>query len=65
MGLAFSSEMLPDLVSQPFSVRLNAGVRYGRGEGNSDPPQYSCLENSMTEELGGLQSMGSQSIRND
>ena len=27
--------------------------------------QYSCLENSMTEELGGLQSMGSESIRHD
>ena len=36
VGLAFSSEMLPDLVSQPFSVRLNAGVRYSGGEGNSD-----------------------------
>ena len=54
MGLVFSSEMLPDLVTQPFSVRLNAGVRYSGGEGNSDPLQYSCLENSMTEELGGL-----------
>ena len=27
--------------------------------------QYSCLENSMTEERGGLQSMGSESIRHD
>ena len=29
------------------------------GEGNGNPFQYSCLENSMTEEPGGLQSMGS------
>ena len=31
------------------------------GEGNGNPLQYSCLENPMTEEPGGLQSMGSQS----
>ena len=29
-------------------------------KGNGNPLQYSCLENSMTEEPGGLQSMGSQ-----
>ena len=29
-------------------------------EGNGNPPQYSYLENPMTEEPGGLQSMGSQ-----
>ena len=28
------------------------------GEGNGNPFQYSCLENSWTEEPGGLQSMG-------
>ena len=28
------------------------------GEGNGNPLYYSCLENSMTEEPGGLQSMG-------
>ena len=31
------------------------------GEGNGDPLQYSCLESSMEEEPGGLQSMGLQS----
>ena len=31
------------------------------GEGNGYPLWYSCLENSWTEEPGGLQSMGSQS----
>ena len=30
------------------------------GEGNGNPLQYSCLENSVTEEPCGLQSMGSQ-----
>ena len=28
-------------------------------EGNGNPLQYSCLENPMEEEPGGLQSMGS------
>ena len=28
------------------------------GEGNGTPPQYSCLENPMGGEPGGLQSMG-------
>ena len=28
------------------------------GEGNGNPLQYSCLENSMTEEPGRLQSIG-------
>ena len=33
------------------------------GEGNGNPLQYSCLENSTTEEPGGLQSMRSQRVR--
>ena len=36
------------------------GLGRSSGEGNGNPVQYSCLENSMDEELGGLQSMGSQ-----
>ena len=35
------------------------------GEENSNPLQYSCLENSMKEEPGRLQSMGSQTVRHD
>ena len=35
------------------------------GEGNDNPLQYSCLENPMTEEPGGLQSMGSQRVGHD
>ena len=32
------------------------------GEGHGNPLQYSCLENPMTEEAGGLQSIGSQRV---
>ena len=32
------------------------------GEGNGNPLQYSCLRILWTEEPGGLQSMGSQSL---
>ena len=35
------------------------------GGGNGNLFQYSCLENSMTEEPGRLQSMGSQGPRHD
>ena len=42
-----------DVGSIPVSGRSSGG-------GNGNPLQYSCLENPMTEEPGGLQSMGSQ-----
>ena len=35
------------------------------GGGSGDPFQYSCLENPMREEPGGLQSMGLQRVRHD
>ena len=35
------------------------------GEGNGNPLQYTCLENSMTEESGRLQSMGLQRVGHD
>ena len=35
------------------------------GEGDGNTLQYSCLENPMEEELGRLQSMGSQRVRHD
>ena len=46
---------------------LGSISRLGRspGEGNGYPLQYSCLENSMDKEPGGLQSMGSQRVRYD
>ena len=33
------------------------------GEGNGHPLQYSCLENPMAEEPGGLQSTGLQRVQ--
>ena len=38
---------------------LIPGSERSPGEGNSNPLQYSCLENPMDEEPGRLQSMGS------
>ena len=35
------------------------------GEGNGNPFQYSCVENPMDGEPGGLQSMRSQGVRHD
>ena len=35
------------------------------GGGHGNPLRYSCLENPMTEEPGGLQSMGSQRVGHD
>ena len=35
------------------------------GEGNGTPLQYSCLENPMDEEPGGLQSMGLLRVGHD
>ena len=38
------------------------GLGRSSGEGNGYPLQYSCLENSVAEEPGGLLSMGSQRV---
>ena len=41
--------------------------RLGRspGGGNENPLQYSCLENPMDEEPGGVKSMSSQRVRHN
>ena len=46
---------------------LGSIPRLGRspGEENGDPHQYSCLENPMDEESGGLRSTGSHRIRHN
>ena len=44
---------------------LIPGSERSPGEGNGNPLQYSCLENPWTEEPGGLQSMGLQTVRHD
>ena len=47
------------MVKNPLANAGDPGSGRSSGEGNGNPLQYSCLENS--EEPGGLQSMGSQS----
>ena len=42
-----------------------AGLRRSSGTGNSNPLQYSCLENFRAEEPGGLRSMQPQRVRQD
>ena len=39
-----------------------SGSGRSSGGGNGNPLQYSCLENPMTEEPGGLQSRGLQRV---
>ena len=39
------------------------GLERSPGEGNGDPPQYSCLENPMDRGAWRLQSMGLQRVR--
>jgi len=41
------------------------GLGRSPGEGNGNPPQYSCLKNCMNRESGELQSMGLQRVRDD
>ena len=52
---------LPANAGNAEDVGLMPGSGRSPGGENDNPLQYSCLENSMTEEPGGLQSMGSQS----
>ena len=44
---------------------LIPGLGRSPGEGNGYPLQYSCLENSTTEEPSGLQSTESQRVEHD
>ena len=60
---------LPQVAPIVWNLLANAGDAgfipgLGRspGIGNGTPLQYSCLENSMDREPGGLQSMGQQKI---
>ena len=43
---------------------LIPGLRRSAGGGHGNPLQCSCLENPMNRDPGGLQSMGSQRVRN-
>ena len=61
--------MLKNLPANVGDIRdsgLIPGLGISPGGGHGDPLQYSCLENPQwTEEPGVLQSMGSQSVRQD
>ena len=50
---------------RPKRPRFDPWVRKIPGVGNGHSLQYSCLENAMGEEPGGLQSMGPQNVGHD
>ena len=57
------------MINNPFAnaedlgdAGLILGLGRSLGEGNGSPLQYSRLEDSITEELGGLQSMGRKEL---
>ena len=60
----FSTSLVAQMVKKPACNAGNLGsiprLRRSLEEGNGYPSQNSCLENSMKEEPGRLQSMGSQ-----
>ena len=45
--------------------QFSLGLGTSPGKGNGNPLQHSCLENPMDRGPGGLQSMGSQRVRNN
>ena len=47
------------------NVGLIPGSGRSSGEGHSNQLQYSCMENCMDKEPGGLQSMGSERVRHN
>ena len=57
------------MINNPFAnaedlgdAGLILGLGRSPGEGNGSPLQYSRLEDSITEELGGLQSLGRKEL---
>ena len=65
LGFPKMVQMVKNLLANVEDAGLIFGLERSLREGNSNPHQYSCLENPMTEEPGGLQSMGSQRVRHD
>ena len=55
-------------MAQPLQGMVSVSAESGNklspsaGEGNDNPLQYACLENSMDREPGSLQSMGSEEL---
>ena len=57
--------MVKNLLLVQGDLCLIPGLGRSPEEGNGYPLWYSCVENSMTEEHDGLQSMGSQRVGHD
>ena len=56
---------LPVSVGDVTDAGLIPGLGRFPGRGHGNPLQYSCLENPMDRGGGGLQSIGSQRVRQD
>ena len=54
------AQLVKNLTANAGDVGSIPGSGRSPGEMNDNPLQYSCLGNPITEEPGGLQSMGSQ-----
>ena len=54
--------LIKNLLANAKDTDLIPGWERSLGEGNGNPLQYSCLENPMAKEPGGLQSMGLQRV---
>ena len=57
--------MVKNLPANAGDVGSVPGLGRSPGGGNGNLLQYSCLENPMDREAGGLQSMGLQRVRHD
>ena len=57
--------MVKNLTAMQETPVWSLGQEDSPGEGNDNPLQCSCMENSMDRETWGLQSMGSQRVRCD
>ena len=70
-GIKYMQRRLPQWLSSKGSIcnagglGLIPGLGRSPGGGYSNPLQYSCLENPMDEEPGGLQSIASQRVRHN
>ena len=66
----FRASLVAQMVKKPCAMQETQVRSVGQedtspGEGNGNPLQYSCLENSMDRQPGRLQSMGSHRVRQD
>ena len=59
------AQMVKNLLLLRETQALTPGSGRSPGEGYGNPLQYSCLENPMEREPGGLQSMGLQRVGHD